>query len=104
MQQAQAAVRDIRSQLARQPLVRKNTLPADMNPRIQELKKELANAEAQKRMLLQRYTPEHEQVKAIESHIALIKERIEKEGSVYTEPVINENSPGTSQKAIRGGI
>lgn len=90
VREAEAAVRDIDAQLAGQPLVKSEPLPADMNPTVKRLKEELAQAESELRMLGQRYKPAHETYKAAEARIALLKERIAREGASYAPPSINE--------------
>lgn len=90
VRQAEAALRDIEAQLAVQPLVTQETLPADMNPTVVKLKQELAEAEAELRMLSQRYKPAHETYKAAEARIRVLKERIANEGGSFAPPTINE--------------
>lgn len=88
--EAEAALRDINAQLAVQPLVTKDELPADMNPNVQKLRQELDQAEADLRMIAQRYTPAHETYKAAQARIDMLKERIAKEGSTYNPPTLNQ--------------
>lgn len=88
--EASAALRDVDSQLARQPLVTHQTLPADMNPEVKKLQEELAQAESDLRLLAQRYKPAHDTYKAAEARITVLKDRIAKAGATYSAPVINE--------------
>ncbi len=88
--EAEAAVRDIDMQLATQPLVTKQKLPADMNPNVEKLKDELSQAEAELRMLAQRYKPAHETYKLAQTRIEVLKQRIAREGASYAPPVLNE--------------
>ena len=90
VREAAAALNDVDSQLAVQPLVTNQTLPADMNPEVKKLQIELAQAEADLRLLAQRYKPAHETYKAAEARIAVLKDRIVKSGATYSSPVINE--------------
>lgn len=88
--EAAAALRDVDAQLAAQPLVTNQTLPAGMNPEVKKLQEELAQAEADLRLLAQRYKPAHENYRAAEARIAALKDRIAKAGATYSLPVINE--------------
>ena len=88
--EAAAAVRDINSQLASQPLVTKQHLPADMNPNVQKLKEELSQAEADLRLLAQKYKPAHETYKLAQARITGLKQRIAQEGASYAPPAIND--------------
>lgn len=90
VREAEAAVRDINSQLAAQPLVTQQLLPADMNPNVQKLKDELSQAEADMRLLAQRYKPPHEIYKLAQTRISALKERIAQEGASYAPPSIND--------------
>lgn len=90
VREAAAALKDIDTQLAGQPLVTKQVLPADMNPEVKQLQGELAQAEADLRLLAQRYKPAHENYKAGEARIAMLKDRIAKAGATYSAPIINE--------------
>ena len=90
VREAAAALRDINSQLAVQPLVTNQVLPSQMNPEVRKLQDELAQAESDLRMLAQRYKPAHETYKAAQAHIAVIKERIAKAGATYLVPMIND--------------
>lgn len=89
VREAEAAVRDIDMQLAKQPLVTRDPLPAEMNPEVQKLKAELAEAEATLRMMAQRYKPGHDAYKAAQERVALLKERLKNEGAYYAPPSIN---------------
>ena len=89
VREAEAAVRDIEMQLAKQPLVTRDTLPAEMNPEVQKLKAELAEAEATLRLMAQRYKPGHDAYKAAQERVALLKERLKNEGAYYAPPSIN---------------
>jgi len=90
VREAAAALSDVDSQLAVQPLVTNQTLPADMNPEVKKLQEEVAQAETDLRLLAQRYKPAHENYKAAEARIAVLKDRIAKAGATYSPPVINE--------------
>lgn len=90
VREAAAALKDIDSQLSLQPLVTNPALPADMNPEVMKLKQEVAQAETDLRMLAQRYKPAHENYKAGEARIAVLKDRIAKAGATYSPPIINE--------------
>jgi len=87
--EAESALRDIDGQLARQPLVSRDSLPADMNPEVQKLKSELAQAEAELRLVEQRYKPGHDTYKAVAGRVAGLKERIAREGANYAPPSLN---------------
>ena len=90
VREAAAALKDADSQLAVQPLVANQTLPADMNPEVKKLQEELAQAEADLRLVAQRYKPAHDIYKASETRITVLKDRIAKAGATYSSPVINE--------------
>lgn len=90
VREAEAALKDINAQLAVQPLVTQHSLPAEMNPAVRKLEEELAQAEADLRFLSQRYKPGHEAYKAAEERIAVVKERIAREGKTFSPPTINE--------------
>ncbi|MCE5314990.1 MAG: polysaccharide biosynthesis tyrosine autokinase [Armatimonadota bacterium] len=90
VREAQAAVNDINAQLERQPLVSRQSLPADMNPAVRQLRDELTKAEADLRAIAQRYQPAHDTYKAAQARISMLKEQIAKEGSVYSLPSIND--------------
>lgn len=88
--EAAAAVRDVDAQLVKQPLVTKQLLPAEMNPEVRKLQEELSQAETDLRVLARRYKPAHDDYKAAEARIQLLKDRIAKAGPTYSSPVINE--------------
>lgn len=88
--QASAVLMSIDSQLARQPAVITRNFPADMNPTVARLKQELANSEAELRMLSRRYKPGHEIYKAAQAQVTMIKERIAREGSTFGASALNE--------------
>lgn len=90
VREAEAALNDINSQLATQPLVTKPLLPAEMNPNVKKLQDELAQAESDLRVIAQRYKPAHETYKAAQARIAVIKSEIAKEGKTYSPPAIND--------------
>jgi succinoglycan biosynthesis transport protein ExoP len=90
LREAEAAVRDVDVQLTGQPLVMDQTLPAQMNPLVSKLQEELAQAQTDLRLLAQRYKPAHEAYKAAEARVTILKERIAKEGTVYSAPALNE--------------
>ncbi len=85
-----AALRDIDAQLAKQPAVIAQPLPAEMNPRVVKLQEELAQAEADLRMLAQRYRPTHDAYKAAQARIDTLKDQIAREGKTYSPPSLNE--------------
>ncbi|MEN6355786.1 MAG: polysaccharide biosynthesis tyrosine autokinase [Armatimonadota bacterium] len=88
--EAEAALRDIDAQLKVQPLVSEQSLPAQMNPKVQKLQDELAQAEADLRLISQRYKPAHDVYKAAQARIISLKSQIAREGSSYSQPAINE--------------
>ena len=90
VRESEAAVRNVEAQLRREPTVVREPMPAELNPTVQKLKDELAQAEAQLRLNLQRYTPEHEACKALEAHIQALKLRISLEGANYAPARVNE--------------
>lgn len=90
VREAEAAVRNVDAQLREQPVVVREPLPPDLNPTVQKLKEELAEAEAQLRMLSLRYTPEHEAYKALSSHIEALKLRIQIASRDYAPARVNE--------------
>lgn len=90
LREAEAAVRDVNLQLVGQPLVSDQKLPAEMNPQVRKLEDDLAQAETDLRLLAQRYKPAHESYKAAEARVTILKERIAKEGAVFSAPTINE--------------
>ncbi len=90
IQEAQAALRDVGAQLAVQPLVVRQKLPSEMNPEVQKLQVELAQAESDMRMLSLRYKPDHDLYKAAQTRIAGLKDRIAKAGASYDSPVVND--------------
>ncbi|MHB9037820.1 MAG: GumC family protein [Armatimonadota bacterium] len=90
VREAQAALRDIDAQLKVQPLVAKQSLPADMNPTVIKLQDELVQAEADLRSIAQRYQPAHDTYKSAQARIAMLKEQIRREGANYSPPTINE--------------
>lgn len=90
VREAEAAVRDINAQLATQPLVKADPLPADMNPTVAKLKEELAAALTEFNILSQRYKPGHEAYKTAQARINLLRQRIAREGTAYAPPSINE--------------
>lgn len=90
VREAEAALRDIDAQLAIQPLVTRDRLPSEMNPNVKRLQEELAAAEAELRLLAQRYKPAHDVYKAAETRIRVLKDRIEKEGQTYSPAAVNE--------------
>jgi capsular exopolysaccharide synthesis family protein len=90
VREARAALRDIDAQLKVQPLVDKQSLPAEMNPTVRRLQDELAQAEADLRTIAQRYQPAHDTYRAAQARIAMLKAQIAREGSSYSPPTINE--------------
>lgn len=90
VQESAATVRDIDFQLARQPLVRTDSLPAEMNPRIVRLRDELAKAEADQTAAGSKYTPEHPVYKAAAAQVKVIKDRIAQEGTIYKSSSLND--------------
>jgi len=90
IREAQAALRDVDAQLAAQPLVIQQKLPAEMNPEVQKLREELAQAESDLRMLSLRYKPDHDLYKAAQARIASLKDRIAKAGPTFDSPALNE--------------
>ncbi len=90
VREAEAALQDIDSQLRAQPLVTRDRLPSEMNPNVKKLQEELAAAEAELRLLAQRYKPAHDVYKAAEARIRVLKDRIEKEGQTYSPAAVNE--------------
>ena len=87
---ARSALDDSYRQLAEQPLVRTDSLPADLNPRVVKLKEELDSAEAELRQLATKYKPGHAMYQAQEAHIEFLREQIAREGSTYAKPAIND--------------
>jgi polysaccharide biosynthesis transport protein len=88
--EAVATLSDIDRQLAHQPLVKNDTLPADLNPTVIKLKEELAQAEEDLRSAALRYTPEHTVYKSLEARVKALKDRIAQEGSSYNPPTVND--------------
>ena len=89
VQEATAAVRDVDAQLAQQPLVLRESLPVEMNPEVMKLRAELSQAEADLRLLAQRYKPNHDSYKAAQARVDILKERLRKEGAQFAPPSIN---------------
>lgn len=87
---ARSSLADVDRQLAGQPLVRTDSLPADMNPNVVRLKEELAQAEAELRQMAAKYTPTHSTYKAQQAHIKYLRDQIAREGATFTKPVVNE--------------
>ncbi|MCL5104861.1 MAG: polysaccharide biosynthesis tyrosine autokinase [Armatimonadetes bacterium] len=88
--EAEAAVRDIDAQLKVQPLVKNESLPAEMNPVVGKLKDELAQAETDMAQVARRYKSGHPLYQAAAARITSIKQRIAKEGPSYAPPAIND--------------
>lgn len=87
---AHSALTDSYRQLAEQPLVRTDTLPADLNPKVVKLKEELDQAEAELRQLALKYKPGHLAYQAQVNRIKSLHDQITKEGSTYSKPAIND--------------
>ncbi|MCE5324503.1 polysaccharide biosynthesis tyrosine autokinase [bacterium] len=90
VREAEAALRDIDAQLKVQPLVSQQSLPSEMNPKVQKLQDELAQAESDLRLIAQRYKPAHDVYKAAQARVISLKGQIAREGSSYSQPAINE--------------
>ncbi len=90
VREAEAAVRNVDAQLREQPTVVRERLPGELNPTVQKLNEELAQAEAQLRLLSQRYTPEHEAYKALQGQIDALKLRIRIASANYAPAKVNE--------------
>ena len=88
--EAQAAINNISAQIARQPLVSRVTLPPDMNPNVKRLQDELAQAEADLRMLALRYKPAHETYKAAQTRVSALEQRIKEEGPAFAPASVND--------------
>ena len=90
VREAEAAVMNLNAQLREQPAAVREPLPGELNPTVQKLKEELADAEAQLRLLSQRYTPEHPTYKALQAHIDALKLRINIASTNYAPARVNE--------------
>ncbi|MCE5199262.1 MAG: polysaccharide biosynthesis tyrosine autokinase [Armatimonadota bacterium] len=88
--EAQAALNDVNAQLAAQPLVRRQKLPAEMNPVVKKLQEQLLEAEADLKDLSQRYKPAHEKYKEAAAKVAYLQGQITKNGANYSLPEINQ--------------
>lgn len=88
--EAAAAVADVNVQLAREPVVVQDRLPAVMNPEVQKLKAELDKAEAELRELSLRYKPGHETYKAAEARVKQIVQKMNALSGGYSPPRFNE--------------
>jgi capsular exopolysaccharide synthesis family protein len=88
--EARAALQEINQQLAQQPLVRAEVLPADMNPQVEKLKQDLSQAEADLSKASLQYKPGHSAYKALEARVQSLKDSIAKQGKSYSRPAINE--------------
>lgn len=86
---ARSALADVDRQLAQQPSVRTESLPADLNPAVLRLREELSQAEADLRQLATRYNPGHAMYKAQEGRIKSLKDQIAREGATYSKVSIN---------------
>lgn len=84
-----SALADVDRQLAQQPSVRTESLPADLNPTVLKLREELSQAEADLRQLATRYNPGHAMYKAQEARIRNLKDQIAREGATYSKVSIN---------------
>ncbi len=89
-QEANAALADINGQLAREPRVRQEVMPGDMNPTVAKLKEELLEAESNFRLMKQKYGPSHDKYKAAQARISEIKNQIDTESSNYRPPRVNQ--------------
>lgn len=90
VRQAEAAVADLDKQLKSQPLVRKETLPGDLNPVVVKLKEDLAKAESDLQELSMRYKPVHPTYQAAQARITYLRGRIAQESANYAPPFINQ--------------
>lgn len=88
--EARAALREIDRQLVVQPLVRAEVLPADMNPRVEKLKQDLIDAEADLSKASLQYKPGHTTYKALDARVKSLKASIAREGKSYSRPAIND--------------
>lgn len=90
VRESQALLANINSQLAGQPALISQKLPADMSPAVGKLKDELAAAEAEQRDLGRRYTPAHEAYKAAAARVRDLRQRIQKESASFTQSRFND--------------
>ena len=90
VRQAEAAVADLDKQLKSQPLVRKETLPGDLNPVVVKLKEDLVKAESDLQELSMRYKPVHPTYQAAQTRITYLRGRIAQESANYAPPFINQ--------------
>lgn len=87
--EARATLKSIDAQLARQPLVKNEPLPGDMNPAVEKLKTQLAQAEAELQEASLRYKPGHTAYKNLAARIDFLKAEIQRESSNYSKPTMN---------------
>lgn len=88
--EAQAALADVRMQLSREPVVVQEQLPPEMNPEVQKLKTDLAQAEAELRDLSLRYKPGHTRYDAASEKVALLNRQLVALGTKYAPPSMNQ--------------
>lgn len=87
---AEAALNDITQQLAREPLIRRENLPAEMSPKVAALQQELSKAEASLREIALKYKPAHPAYQAAQAQVDFIKASIKKESAGYSPAFVNE--------------
>ncbi|MHB1456452.1 MAG: polysaccharide biosynthesis tyrosine autokinase [Armatimonadota bacterium] len=88
--EASATLSDLDRQLRQQPLVRNDSLPGEMNPKVEKLQQDLTKAEDDLRETALRYRPNHPAYQAIDGRVTFLRGEIERESRNYTRPVINE--------------
>lgn len=88
--EATATLNDLDRQIRQQPLVRNDSLPAEMNPQVDKLKQDLAKAEDDLRDASLRYRENHPTYQALDARVKFLKDQISNASKSYTRPVINE--------------
>jgi len=88
--EAAAALRDANTQLAQQPLVVRNPLPGDMSPEVQKLQSELAQAEADLRVVALTKKPTHSEYMAVQKRVDLLRDKIENASANYAPAKLND--------------
>lgn len=88
--EASATLNDLDRQLSQQPLVRNDSLPAEMNPQVDKLKQDLAKAEDDLRDAALRYRENHPTYQALDARVKFLKDQLNRESKNYSHPVIND--------------
>lgn len=89
VREAEAALGNVITQLASQPVVNRDTLPSELNPELAKLRAELSEAEAELRDLSRRYKPAHENYKAAQARVEAMRSRVAAAGRTFEMPTVN---------------